>query len=120
MVLITYGVNTLTATALAAVDRPSVMHRILSLTVLQNIAMNLVLIPPYGATGAALTAAVSGLLLGTLSMWQATRTLGHVRLRRIFIGPAVVRGPWASPLSRWTSDWYPDSCSVVSPTWQLC
>ena len=92
VVLITYGVNTLTATALAAVDRPSVMHRILSLTVLQNIAMNLVLIPPYGANGAALTAAVSGLLLGTLSMWQATRTLGHVRLRRIFIGPAVGAG----------------------------
>ena len=88
-VVIAYGVNALTNSALTADDRPRLMHSILTVTVVQNIGMNLVLIPPYGAIGAALTSAVSGVLLGALSLRQATRALGRVRLRRIFISPAV-------------------------------
>jgi len=88
-VVITYGVNYLTNSALAAHDRPSLMHRILFVTVVVNIALNLILIPLYGPTGAAAAAAVSGLLLGALSIWQASRTLGRVRLVRLLIGPAT-------------------------------
>ena len=82
-VVIAYGINMFTSSTLAANDRPRLMHSILLITVVQNIAMNALLIPPYGATGAALTAAVSGLLLGVLSIRQGTRTLGHVRLVRV-------------------------------------
>jgi O-antigen/teichoic acid export membrane protein len=89
VVVIAYGVNTLTSSTLAAKDRPRLMHGILLVTVVQNIVMNVVLIPPYGATGAALTAAVSGVLLGGLSIRQATKTLGRVRLTRIFLAPFV-------------------------------
>ena len=88
-VVIAFGINTFTSSTLAANDRPRLMHSILLITVFQNIVMNALLIPPYGATGAALTAAVSGLLLGALSIRQGTRTLGHVRLIRVFLGPAV-------------------------------
>jgi O-antigen/teichoic acid export membrane protein len=95
VLVISYGVNTLTSSTLAAHDRPGLMHRILLLTAIQNIGMNIALIPPYGPTGAALTAAVSGLLLGTLSIWQAARTLGHIRLLRVFLGPAVGAGAMA-------------------------
>jgi len=88
-VVIAFGINTFTSSTLAANDRPRLMHSILLITVVQNIVMNALLIPPYGATGAALTAAVSGLLLGVLSIRQGTRTLGRVRLIRVFLAPAV-------------------------------
>jgi O-antigen/teichoic acid export membrane protein len=89
VVVIAYGVNTLTSTTLAANDRPRLMHSILLVTVVQNIVMNVVLIPPYGATGAALTAAVSGLLLGGLSIRQAMKAFGRIRLTRILLAPLV-------------------------------
>jgi O-antigen/teichoic acid export membrane protein len=92
VVVISYGINSLTNLTLTAHDRPGLMNRIVVVAVIQNVGMNLVLIPPYGATGAALTAAVSGVLLGTLSIWQVARALGHIRLTRIFIGPAVGAG----------------------------
>jgi O-antigen/teichoic acid export membrane protein len=88
-VVIAYGINVLTTTILAANDKPRLMHRVLLLTVFQNIGMNLLLIPPYGATGAAISAAVSGLLLAVLSIRQATKALGRIRLTRVLLGPAV-------------------------------
>ena len=94
-VVIAFGINTFTSSTLAANDRPRLMHSILLITVFQNIVMNALLIPPYGATGAALTAAVSGLLLGALSIRQGTRTLGHVRLIRVFLAPAVAAAAMA-------------------------
>lgn len=89
IVVISFGINAYTSSALTAHDRPGLMHRLVLFTLVQNIGMNVALIPPYGATGAALAAAVSGLLLGTLSIWQAARALGRIRLTRIFLGPAV-------------------------------
>jgi O-antigen/teichoic acid export membrane protein len=65
------------------------MHKTLGIVALQNIAMNVALIPSYGATGAAVSAAVSGLLLGALSIRQATLALRHVRIVRVFAGPAA-------------------------------
>jgi O-antigen/teichoic acid export membrane protein len=87
--VIAFGVNTLTSSTLAANDRPRLMHSILLVTVAQNLVMNLLLIPPYGATGAALTAAVSGVLLGVLSIRQASKALGRIRLVRVFLGPVL-------------------------------
>jgi O-antigen/teichoic acid export membrane protein len=89
VVVIAYGVNTLTNSALAAHDRPGLMHRVLLVTVVQNVLMNLVLIPPYGPSGAAVSAAVSGLLLGTLSIRQASVAFGGVRPLRVVIAPAA-------------------------------
>ena len=89
VVVVAFGVNALTSSTLAANDRPRLLHSILAVTVVQNIVMNVLLIPPYGATGAALTAAVSGLLLGALSIRQAGKALGRINLTRIFLGPIV-------------------------------
>jgi O-antigen/teichoic acid export membrane protein len=88
-VVIAYGVNTLTSSTLAANNLPRLMHRILLVTLVQNVAMNLLLIPPYGAIGAGLSAAVSALLLSALSIRQAVKAFGQVDLTRIFLGPAV-------------------------------
>jgi O-antigen/teichoic acid export membrane protein len=95
VVVVSYGVNSLTNLTLTAHDRPGLMNRIIVVAVIQNVGMNLALIPPYGATGAALAAAVSGVLLGMLSIWQVARALGHIRLTRIFMGPAVGAGAMA-------------------------
>jgi peptidoglycan biosynthesis protein MviN/MurJ (putative lipid II flippase) len=65
------------------------MHRVLLITLVQNIVMNLVLIPLYGPTGAALSAAVSGILLGALTLRQAATALGSIDLTRIFLGPVL-------------------------------
>ncbi len=89
VVVVAYGVNSFTSSALAAHDRPGLMHRTLALVAAQNIAMNAALIPPYGATGAAVSAAVSGLLLGVLSIGQAAVALKNVRLSRVAAGPAA-------------------------------
>ena len=48
-VVIAFGINTFTSSTLAANDRPRLMHSILLITVFQNIVMNALLIPPYGA-----------------------------------------------------------------------
>ena len=89
VVVVAFGVNTLTNATLAAHDRPGLMHRILLVAVVQNVAMNFALIPFYGPLGAALSAAASGALLALLSVRQATTALGHARPVRMFTAPAV-------------------------------
>ena len=89
VVVVCYGLNAITSNVLTAHDRPGLLHRVLLITLVQNIVMNLVLIPPYGATGAAMSAAVSGLLLGALTLRQAATALGSIHLTRIFLAPVI-------------------------------
>jgi O-antigen/teichoic acid export membrane protein len=89
IVVVCYGLNAITSNVLTAHDRPGLMHRVLLITLVQNIVMNLVLIPLYGPTGAALSAAVSGILLGALTLRQAATALGFIDLTRIFLAPVL-------------------------------
>jgi O-antigen/teichoic acid export membrane protein len=84
-----YGINSFAATLLIARDRPGDFTRIVGLVAAQNIAFNFILIPPYGADGAALNAALSGLLLAGLSIWKVTSTTGAISLVRAFAGPVA-------------------------------
>lgn len=84
-----YGISNFTATMLTARDQPQRFARAAGAVVAQNVIMNLVLIPVYGADGAAFSAAVSGLLLGVLSISQARAVVGHVRLGRALGAPLV-------------------------------
>ncbi len=84
-----YGINYIVGTAFIARDRPNDFTRSLLLVCAQNVAFNLVLIPRYGARGAAAAAVVSGLLLVVLNMRQASRTIGRIRLRRTLSGPLL-------------------------------
>jgi O-antigen/teichoic acid export membrane protein len=86
-----YGINHFTATLLTARDQPQRFARAAGVVAVVNVIMNLVLIPEYGADGAAFSAAVSGLLLGALSISQAQAAAGRVRLRRA-LGTPVVAG----------------------------
>jgi O-antigen/teichoic acid export membrane protein len=84
-----YGINHFTATLLTARDQPQRFARAAGVVAVQNVIMNLVLIPEYGADGAAFSAAISGLLLGLLSISQAHAVVGHVRLGRALGAPLV-------------------------------
>ena len=77
-----YGLNLLAATTLVARDRPLDFARICAVVVVLNLALNLALIPPLGATGAALSAAVSSVALAGLGAWRIRGLTGRVRLVR--------------------------------------
>ncbi len=84
-----YGVNYFAATLLIARDRPGRWNRVLLIVLVQNIGFNLILIPKYGAAGAAFTATLSGILLAVLGIRQAWKTIGPIRLTQTFAGALV-------------------------------
>lgn len=84
-----FGINEFAAVALIARDRPFTFTRVLAVATVINIAMNVILIPPLGATGAALAALVSGILLAVLGLIFLRVELGPIRLVRSFAGPLV-------------------------------
>lgn len=63
---------------------------ILSLAV--NAGLNLILIPPFGVMGAAVTTLVSEVFSFVLFYGFAAYFLGHVRFLEVFAGPALVAG----------------------------
>jgi O-antigen/teichoic acid export membrane protein len=84
-----YGLNTLAATALVARERPLAFVRLVVVVGIQNIAMNAVLIPRYGADGAAVTAAVSGVILTAAAIYVVQEMFGRLQLGRAFAAPAA-------------------------------
>jgi O-antigen/teichoic acid export membrane protein len=84
-----YGINHFTATLLTARDQPHRFAWAAGAVAVQNVIMNVALIPAYGADGAAFSAGVSGLLLGVLSIWQAYVVVGQLRLRKALGAPLV-------------------------------
>ena len=93
-----YGLNLLAATVLVARDRPMDFARICAVVVVLNVVLNLVLIPPLGATGAALAAAVSSIVLAGLGIWRIRGLTGHLRLLRTFLGPLVAGAAMAGAM----------------------
>ncbi len=105
MMTLLYGINTFTATSIIARDRPGAYARLIAPVIVQNIAFNFVLIPRYGADGAAFSAMFSSGLLAVLGIWQAHVVIGRADLVGAFAGPCVggaamtgvvlaVRLPW--------------------------
>jgi peptidoglycan biosynthesis protein MviN/MurJ (putative lipid II flippase) len=54
-----------------------------------NVVMNVFLIPPYGANGAAFAAIVSGTLLAGYSVWHVRAAVGGFSLPRALAGPVI-------------------------------
>lgn len=82
-----YGINYYTATVLTARDEPARFTRMVAPVVVLNVALNLALIPSYGADGAAVAASVSGLLLAGLAIWQADAVVGAPRPLKVLAAP---------------------------------
>ncbi len=89
VVIIFYGINYFTATALTAHDRPDLFNRTLPIVVVENLGANLVLVPLYGIKGASVAAASSAILLAALCVRVASREFGQIRVTRFLAGPLV-------------------------------
>jgi O-antigen/teichoic acid export membrane protein len=84
-----YGLNSLASTVLITRDRPQHFTWIVAFVAFENIVLNLILIPKYGADGTAFNAALSGLLLAVLSIALVSRHFGRIRLLRAFGAPVA-------------------------------
>jgi O-antigen/teichoic acid export membrane protein len=84
-----YGFNNLAASVMVARDRPNEFSRLLVVVTVLNIGSNLVLIPIYGASGAAFAAVLSSGVLAVLSVQKVSRLTGSVSLKRVFLGPVI-------------------------------
>jgi O-antigen/teichoic acid export membrane protein len=84
-----YGMNMLASTVLVARDRPLDFARVCAIVVVLNLALNLALIPPLEATGAALAAALSSVALAVLGAVRISSLTGRLNVLRAFAGPAA-------------------------------
>jgi O-antigen/teichoic acid export membrane protein len=89
MMALLYGINAYAATMLIARDRPGAFARLVAPVIVQNIVFNLVLIPRYGADGAAFDALLSSFLLAALALWQGQAIVGRSDLYGAFAGPVA-------------------------------
>jgi O-antigen/teichoic acid export membrane protein len=89
--LVFVGINDLAAVLLIARDRPLAFARVIAVVLVVNVAVNFVVIPAYGATGAAAVAAASGFLLFALGFVLIRSIAGRLRLVRP-LGAATVAG----------------------------
>jgi O-antigen/teichoic acid export membrane protein len=74
---------------LVARDRPLDFARVCAVVVVLNLALNLALIPPLEATGAALAAALSSVALAVLGAVRISSLTGRLNVLRAFAGPAA-------------------------------
>jgi O-antigen/teichoic acid export membrane protein len=84
---ILFGINTFVSIVLIARDRPSEFTRPAVIVLVQNIVFNLILIPRYGASGAAFNAVLSGVLLALLTVGRVGRRMGSVSFLRATAAP---------------------------------
>jgi O-antigen/teichoic acid export membrane protein len=98
VVLALYGISQLTSVLLISRYRPGEFRRVLTVVLAQNLGCNLVLIPLLEADGAALSAAISAVLLGALSLRSGSRVTGRIDLARAFAGPLLAGAAMAATL----------------------
>jgi O-antigen/teichoic acid export membrane protein len=87
--IVLYGINYLASTFFIARDRPGDWTRLLCLVVAENVLLNILLIPRYGANATAFNAALSGLLLAAMGIWSARRLVGAIRFSCSLASPLV-------------------------------
>ena len=87
-----YGMQNLASTTLIARNSPGTFGRLVGVVVVLNLSANLIVIPRYGADGAAAVALGSAAVLAVASVLLAARRVGHVRFWRSFAGPVLAAG----------------------------
>jgi O-antigen/teichoic acid export membrane protein len=100
-----YGLNLLASTLLVARDRPLDFARICAIVVVLNLALNLVLIPPLGATGAAIAAAASSIALALLGARRIGSLTGRLSVLRTFAGPVAAGAVMAGAMLAVSLPW---------------
>ena len=93
-----YGFNTYISVLMIARDQPGAFTRPAAIVLAQNVVFNFILIPPYGATGAAINAVLSGILLAVLTTRAAVRLVGPVSIARALLSSALAAVAMAAVL----------------------
>ncbi len=91
------GINDLAAVLVIARERPLAFAAAAASVLVGNVGLNFVLIPAYGASGAAFTAALSAFILFLLGFGLVRSLTGGVRLVRSLAGPFLA-GALAAPV----------------------
>ncbi|MGI8633256.1 MAG: flippase [Solirubrobacterales bacterium] len=87
--IVLYGVNQLAVAVLVARGQPLRFARLAGGAAALNIALNLALIPPLGAVGAAIAATASGVALAAAGLLAVQGVLGRVNMLPVALGPAL-------------------------------
>jgi len=82
-----YGINYFAGGALIALDAPGRFRRVAVPMIALNLVLSVLLIPPLGATGAAIAALTAGVLLAALTTLQLRAAAGNFSLLHTFAGP---------------------------------
>lgn len=90
------GFHYLASRVLIARARPALFLKGLAVATVAAIVLDVVLIPAYGADGAAAASALTNLVLSATALWQVMGLLGRVRIVRTFAGPAIAGGAMAA------------------------
>jgi O-antigen/teichoic acid export membrane protein len=109
-----FGLNSMATTIAIGRDRPQDFTRPAAFVLVQNIAFSFVLIPAYGADGAALNLVISSALLCALTFRNLTRLVGAISPTRVVIAPlvsAAVMGATAGLLAG--APWAPAALAAV-------
>jgi O-antigen/teichoic acid export membrane protein len=86
------GINNLAASLMIARDRPLAFAAVGAAALVGNVALNVVLIPEYGADGAAFTAALSAFGVFIAGFFLIRSLAGRVRLVRSLAAPFAAGG----------------------------
>lgn len=89
MMTVCYGINAFASASLIARYRSGAYAKLVVPVIALNFTLNLILIPLYGADGAAVDALASGVLLAGLALWQARSVVGPTRYADALAGPLL-------------------------------
>lgn len=84
---ILFGWNVFVSAVLIARDMPSGFTKAALVVLAQNVVFNLILIPKFGATGAAVSSVSSGVLLAILTIRPITAAVGKVKYVQVLVAP---------------------------------
>jgi O-antigen/teichoic acid export membrane protein len=84
-----YGLNAVTTVLLIARDRPGEFTKPAGAVLVAAIALNLILIPPYGGDGAAIALVLSSALLLAVVFRNVARLFGRISPLRPWLAPAA-------------------------------
>lgn len=93
-----FGVNTFIGILAITRDHPGDFVRPAVIVIVQNLIFNLILIPRYGASGAAFNAVLSGAILALWTGRRAGRRIGHISLTRVLAAPLLASGAMAGTI----------------------
>jgi O-antigen/teichoic acid export membrane protein len=84
-----YGISYLSSYLLISQDRQAIIAWVTAAVAVENVVLNVLLIPPYSLDGAAAATSISEASLAALFVGFCVRQIGRISVSRILLGPAI-------------------------------